>query len=258
MLVEALTLCMTDPAFISVDVLAANAKAAELAGAIDTLHHLHRTRVWLFSGTKDTVVHQGVVTKAARLFEALGANVSTVFGVPAQHAWVTASWGAACDYKGGAYINKCAYDAPAAMLEYVYNIKLKPKASQAVRANLLTFDQTRYEPHGMISLAKTGYIYVPTACASGSKCRLMLALHGCLQTTDDIGMNFVEHSGLNEWAETNGIVVVYPQATKSHVIPYNPNGCWDWWGYASPTYAYRSGPQIVTMANIVDAITGNA
>jgi poly(3-hydroxybutyrate) depolymerase len=50
-------------------------------------------------------------------------------------------------------------------------------------------------------------------------------------TLADIGTEFVTNSGLNEIAESNNIIILYPQAKKSILNPSNPNGCFDWWGY---------------------------
>jgi len=38
-------------------------------------------------------------------------------------------------------------------------------------------------------------------------------------TLADIGTDFVENSGLNGWAESNNIIVLYPQAKKSTFSP---------------------------------------
>ena len=49
--------------------------------------------------------------------------------------------------------------------------------------------------------------------------------------SDTIGEDYVMHGGYNEVADANNIVILYPQAKRSLTIPYNPNGCFDWWGY---------------------------
>jgi poly(3-hydroxybutyrate) depolymerase len=36
---------------------------------------------------------------------------------------------------------------------------------------------------------------------------------------------------LNEWADTNNIIVLYPQAVPSYGNDY---GCWDWWVTTAP------------------------
>jgi hypothetical protein len=46
------------------------------------------------------------------------------------------------------------------------------------------------------------------------------------------------------------------QTRKSPDVPYNPQGCWDWWGYSGLDYAVRISPQILTVRNMIDAIIG--
>jgi len=55
---------------------------------------------------------------------------------------------------------------------------------------------------------------------------------------------YYTNSEYNGWAESNDIIILYPQAAKSSFMPTNPNGCWDWWGYTSGDYAVQKGPQI--------------
>jgi hypothetical protein len=45
----------------------------------------------------------------------------------------------------------------------------------------------------------------------------------------------------HRWAEANNIVVLYPQLTTRQ---FNPEGCWDWWGYSGSDYFVQSGPQM--------------
>jgi len=105
-----------------------------------------------------------------------------------------------------------------------------------------------------MSVAAKGWVYVPTGCqqASADKdCLLHVAFHGCLQTTADIQDKYYSKAGYNDWAEANNIVILYPQAVKSMFMPSNPNGCWDWWGYVSSNYAFREGPQMQMVKNMV-------
>ena len=83
----------------------------------------------------------------------------------------------------------------------------------------------------------------------------MIAFHGCLQTVDDVNDAFYGHAGYNPWAEANGVVVIYPQAIKSDISPYNPNGCFDWWGYTGSNYALKSAPQMETFRNMLHSLT---
>ncbi len=79
---------------------------------------------------------------------------------------------------------------------------------------------------------ETAYLFVPPACAGGGEsCALHLVLHGCAQSAETVGTDFIEQSGYLPWAETNHIVLAFPQVEKSLVHRLNPHGCWDWWGY---------------------------
>ena len=53
-----------------------------------------------------------------------------------------------------------------------------------------------------------------------------------------IGDAFARHSGLNEWAASNRLVVLYPQTGAAAT-----NACWDWWGYTDAGFAGRQGAQ---------------
>jgi len=35
---------------------------------------------------------------------------------------------------------------------------------------------------------------------------------------------------------------------------WNPNACWDWWGYDSVDYPTKKGPQIAAIRAIVDRL----
>jgi poly(3-hydroxybutyrate) depolymerase len=107
---------------------------------------------------------------------------------------------------------------------------------------------------GTLSLNDTAYAYVPAACADGETCRVHVAFHGCRQTVADIQEQFVRHTGYNRWADSNNIIVLYPQA--KHDSERNPNGCWDWWGYSGADYATKAGPQMAAVRAMLDRLAG--
>jgi poly(3-hydroxybutyrate) depolymerase len=84
-------------------------------------------------------------------------------------------------------------------------------------------------------------------------CRLVVALHGCLQHQGAVQQQFVQKSGINEWADTNNLIVLYPQTNTMQNT--NPLGCWDWWGYLSADYALKSAPQMTAIMEMVKQIT---
>jgi len=96
-------------------------------------------------------------------------------------------------------------------------------------------------------------VYIPTSCAAKPGCRLHIALHGCEQNLHDVGIKFVEGSGFARWADTNKIVVLFPQVSASLT---NPKGCWDWWGYTGSDYLTKSAPQIAAIWRMVERLSG--
>lgn len=255
---EALTACMSDPQLIEVEACEEAASNCVAVSMCDTLDNLKKQRVWLFSGTADTVVKQGVMDKLALFYGNYmpASSIVTEFSKPAEHAWVTNAWGAGCDALGTPYINNCGYDASSAMMESLLGRSLRPPVT-ANQTAFFAIDQGQHTPLGvapaLLSMGPTAYAYVPDACNGGRvACPLVTVFHGCQQTFDDIGHDFIQHTGMAQMAEANGFVVLFPQVIKT--FPLNPKGCWDWTGYTSPDYATQQGPQMQTVKRMVDSI----
>jgi hypothetical protein len=68
----------------------------------------------------------------------------------------------------------------------------------------------------------------------------------------------VKESGLNERADTNDTIVLYPQATAPPASLTNPEGCWDWWGYTGADYALQSGPQMQALIAMIHHLSGGS
>jgi hypothetical protein len=79
-----------------------------------------------------------------------------------------------------------------------------------------------------------------------------VVLHGCQQDPTKIQDAYYRNTGYNKWADTNNIVVLYPQTAPSS--SGNPNDCWDWWGYDDANYAKKSGRQMAAIKAMVDKI----
>jgi len=82
---------------------------------------------------------------------------------------------------------------------------------------------------------------VPSACATERGCHLHIVFHGCDQSREDVGEDFIKESGFARHADTNRLVVLFPQIEGSLA---NPHGCWDWWGYSDMDFLEREAPQI--------------
>ena len=230
-------------------VLVAIAQALAGAGRIDPLTGLSGDRIYLFSGTRDNTVTPPVMEAAREFYLEAGAadsDLKFIGDLPAGHAFIVEEADNACAVSDPPFINDCDYDQAGEILQHVYGTLSPPQAPDSGR--LFTFDQSEFLPdpesHGM---ASTGFIYIPEACETGEACRLHIAFAGCRQTPDDIGDLFARATGYNRWAESNRLVVLYPQSNASSG---NPNGCWDWWGYDDPAYHTKSGRQISAVAGM--------
>jgi len=239
------------------------ANSAAAAGRIDDLANLAGDRVWLLSGRADRTVPTAVMDTVDTVYRNLSNSADITYEIidDAQHAMITDDFGNPCPTSRSPFINDCDVDAVGAMLAHIYG-PLAPKTAEADLGPVLAFDQRPYvdQTPESISLADIGYLYVPASCQTGESCRLHIALHGCQQYAGAIGDAFVRGAGYNEWAESNRIVVLYPQTTALtggwFSFGVNPNGCWDWWGYTGPDFASRDAPQIRALARMADAISG--
>lgn len=241
-------LCMTGtPA-------ASKAEAERLArdGRIDPVANLAKGRAWLFSGTQDRTVTPSVVEALARQYALFGAAIVVVKDKPAGHAMVTENSGNACAETEPPFINDCDYDAAGALLRHLLGALSAP--SKAAGGRLVAFDQREFGGEHGISMAEAGYAYVPKLCES-ERCRVHVAFHGCRQGADAVDERFVREAGYNRWADTNRLIVLYPQAVARYVWwTFNPRGCWDWWGYTGQGYATKQAPQIRAVMAMVERL----
>ncbi len=235
------------------------------AGRIDEPAHLARARAYLFSGANDRGVPGSVVGGLEQFYRAFTAPGAVYFEQHpvANHAMITEDFGNPCASSGPPFVNDCDLSAAAALLQQIYGpAPLQPpaKATEPLRR----FDQRPFfDPNdASASMHASGHVYVPAACQQGARCRLHVAFHGCLQSEDEIGDAFYSRGGYNEVAESNAIVILYPQVkawVDGWLFQYrqNPLGCWDWWGYSGADYARKSGKQMRAVAQMIAALTGS-
>jgi poly(3-hydroxybutyrate) depolymerase len=223
------------------------------AGTVDPPRNLSGDPVWLFHGTADQTVDRAVNDDLATYYRDFGARVVYDNTSAAGHAWVSPIGPNSCGATSSPYINNCGTADPVKeMLAHLFG-QVNPAAS-AVSGRLVQFDQGQYVPGGdpaSVSMGREGFAYVPRACDTGP-CRLMVTLHGCYQYYGLVGNALLDKSYLNEYADTNNMIVLYPQATT---MTGNPRGCWDWWGYQSAQYPLKSGPQMTAIVNMVKALS---
>ncbi len=210
-------------------------------GKIDPLSSLKRAKVYLYSGADDRIIVKPVTEAARGFYLAAGVpakNVKFVFKNPGGHAFLTADKGAACDRSAPPFIDNCGYDQAGAILRFIYG-PLAPKGA-ARPENFITFAQGGYTASNA-TLADEGVVYVPSACRAEIRCRVHIVFHGCGQSRAQAGDAVIRDTGFADWAETNRIIVLFPQVAPSAL---NPGSCWDWWGYTGLKYLTRGAPQI--------------
>ncbi len=240
---------------------------------IDPVANIARQRVYLFSGGNDSVVVPAVMRSVFdfyRLARVPDAALRYVDRLPASHAFVSATVGGRCAETVAIYVVQCTdegrpYDQPHAILDHIYGLRQGPAAT--LSAAPVAFDQRPYRV-GFPAMANTGYAYVPEDCRRQPGCRVHVVFHGCMQSVNSLGGSDVIYAqlGYNRWADTNRIILLYPQVDRNETlwnvpmalgglpltIQVNPYGCWDWWGYSQWFgFQLRSAPQIATVRQMV-------
>lgn len=252
-LLTALRRCMTntDQPLPVADIVS-GIRAAAAAGDVADPKNLADDRVWLFRGTEDSKVSALVHGAAADLYaEFLPADqIRRVDDIDADHVFPASGRGNDCQEVTQPYVGDCDYDGAGELLSFLYPGLAEPDNPQVA-------DLLRVELPGAADaeLMDTAYLYIPSACKGGTQsCALHLVLHGCDQSTEAVGTDFIEMSGYLPWAETNGIVLAFPQVVESKVMPMNPHGCWDWWGYTGEDYASRTGRQPTVLVDWIRSL----
>lgn len=268
----ALTPSMCQNAPGATDIKTLNAKVTQYfkSKAIDDPANVRQQRIYLYGGAKDVIVPPPVFADLQEFYGnyATPANVQVAGNPDANHTMPTPGYGNECSKLGNPFISKCNSDTAGDILNWIYGA-LQPAQTGTLKGRLLQFNQREFSSNmysgGMDS---TAWLYIPAPCDKGEKCKLHVVLHGCNQGQSYIptsgsgengglyyGLQYVKDTGYNAWADTNNIILLYPQAV---VTASNPQGCWDWWGYTDAKYATKSGGQIKAIRAMIDRIAAGS
>lgn len=227
-------------------------RAGQLAAKerIDPIASVRPDRIYLFTGREDRTVVPAIVAAARDFYRALGVgdqNISYVDDLPAGHGFVTEDEGLACDESSSPYIVDCNYDMAGALLGHIYG-RLEPKSTEP-SGEVITFDQGEFlQDLGSHGMADAGAVYIAPGCRDAGGCRVHIAFHGCNQNTAAVGNAFITDTGYLAWADSNRLIVLFPQVSST---PANPQACWDWWGYTGREFLTRDAPQIVAVRRML-------
>lgn len=257
---RALFVCMT-PVLSKADPEKSLSTMRDMAerGEIDPLTSVASDRVYLFHGSDDETVARSTMDALQKTYRALDVkaeDINYVTSVAAGHGFITEQGTVACAQTQPNFLIDCDFDQAGDILNWLYEGLEAPIEPQ--ENALYQFDQSLYS-EGAVGMDAKAFVYVPTDCASGEKCRLHIAFHGCKQGRETLGEDYVQLTGYNRWAEANRIVVLYPQALSvpapwHNQFAGNPNGCWDWWGYSGKDYLSRQAPQLAAVSDMAQAL----
>ena len=234
----------------------ANDKAK--SGVIDPLINLTNDKVYIFSGSSDQTVITKVVNTTEQFYGLLGLDKAQILynkTTDAGHAFITTNTqDTQCDRTNPPYINNCDIPQAKNILSHIYGAQ-KP-AAQTLTGELIEFDQSEFFDQA-ISMDDKAFVYIPNNCRT-DQCKIHVAVHGCKQGISQLKTGYVEGTGYLEVADTNNIIVLFPQVKKS-ITPLNPNGCWDFWGYSSQKitgyeYYSKEAPQMVAIKKMIDRL----
>jgi poly(3-hydroxybutyrate) depolymerase len=252
------TVCSTGVG-VPVSSLVSFTRAEANAGRIDPVGNIAGKPIYMFSGVLDTVVQQPTMNALHQYYLSFTSSSQINYNnfTGAEHSWVTPDGVNPCSVLAAPFINDCGIDPEKTFLSMFYG-DLNPRHSGILGGSLIQFNQNQFCPNNncaSIDMDSTAWAFVPQSCAQQQACRLVIALHGCLNNQQTIGLTFIERAGINEWADGNNIIVLYPQTIAS-AVPANDAGCWDWWGYTGPNYALKGAPQMAAIMAEVNRITG--
>jgi len=258
--------CKTYPNWVDVKLLGEYAKEEENQGNISPLVYLYDDYIYLYRGSKDPIYYPGSVENTGDFYKLFVNSESQILlenTIPSLHCMPTVNYGTPCGIEGDPHgIEKCNYDGAGICLSHIYQkIPLIPPGT-AMDDNLIEFDQTLYFGSIFPGLADIGWIYIPQPCQLHSNpkpCKLHIFFHGCGMDFSIPSFNFtyIKHAGFNSWAESNEMVVLYPQmggyknGTKQQLA-----GCWDSYGDTGGNYCLKTSVQMSTVRRMIYAIAG--
>ncbi|AWL11780.1 Poly(3-hydroxybutyrate) depolymerase [Saliniradius amylolyticus] len=209
-------------------------------------------KVWVLHGSMDEKVIAPVTNALVQQYRDWGVEQLTYINdKPFAHHFPAESNGTDCAVSEAPFVGNCGYNAAAEMLNTISDAK----ATETDTGELYRFNQQELGGEFAESLAETGYVFVPQSCTEGNQCQLHINFHGCKQYAEAVGTDYIEQNGINDWAAVHNTVVLYPQTTASALMPMNPQGCWDWWGYTDEHYATNKGQQVQAVMKMAESLS---
>jgi poly(3-hydroxybutyrate) depolymerase/chitodextrinase len=236
---------------------------------IDAKANIAGQKIYMFVGNSDFTVGPNPMNGLQTQYTNNGVpsgNLEYVKRASTAHVFPTdfdSTGNNSCSSSASPYISNCGYDGAKSALTKFYGT-LNARNNAPAAANYIEFNQTPFTSNP--GMAATGWLYVPANCAAGAQCKVHVALHGCQQNYATIGDKFIKNTGYSRWADTNSIIVLFPQTKVDNVSRStaasgnlaNPNGCWDWIGWYGSNFAQKAGAQMAAIKAMVDRISSGS
>jgi len=253
--------CYTGPVDIQGSI--AYARWREARGEIDSLENLAKP-ILLFNGREDYTVYIDVMRAVSKQLQALAPSfqIEQRFRTNAAHVWSVDNGPCSCgscivpgaDSPECCDVNNCGYELSADMLRHFFGELSEPAATDS--SSLWWYDQHAYIPQGWNEtwvshgLWKWGFAYVPKSCLGMlSSCRIHVHYHGCIGKKWFRRHLWSRLLGVDNFAETNRLIVLYPQAAGDKQTGV---GCWNWLSTKSdPHFDTQKSVQLRTVMAIV-------
>ena len=260
---EADSNCLTNPGNVNVSLLISNTKNFSNYGYIDDWKNILNQRIYTFSGTKDTLVPTAGVQIATNYYKQIGVDNNAIYfntEIESEHGMVTTYCCESCSKFGYPWIVNCDYNLAGEILKFIYSPLKLNEPDWAPTDRLFSFNQKPFiindQTPKSISMSNNAYIYIPINCTIhplSNNCKLHVVYHGCGQGNEYLGDSYAINTGYNGWADTNNLVIFYPQCTTNDALG-NADGCWDFYAYTGYDYVFKTGAQPKTVNNMVQYI----
>lgn len=239
--------CMSHPEEVQIEESLKTAEEMQKKNELGNLSLIRKHKVFLFQGLADSVLKPEQADHLENFLSKYSPLLTKKADLQAGHGFPTLKTNIPCEQNKIPWLINCQYDLSAEMLSWFFG---PLKSSVPAQTNsLLTFDQKEFSQVAT-KVAGIGHAYIPKACLDES-CPALIMLHGCLMSPTILGEQFINGTELNDWAEGNNLIIVYPATTRS---VGNPNGCWDWFSYTGKDFLSRKAPQIVFLNQIIQRL----
>lgn len=239
-------------------------------GAIDPIINVANQKVFIYSGQQDTTITNNVVRKTVDFYNTVG-DLNKVQFVErrGEHNFPTdfdAQGNGNCAIPFYPFVANCGYDGAGNLLRHVLGTQLNNRNDGDPTGILVKFSQSELHPNpSSIGLGEHGFLYIPDDCLNlDVQCKLHVVFHGCQQSVTYLfhrNMQFIRNSGYIRMADTNRIILAFPQTVSRLIRPSFPYvhpgsllACWDFFGIYGNDYSTKYGAQIHAIQNLVNKI----